>query len=93
MTKLLLVYPEIECSITNASTYSLPLGLGSIATYCKEKIGDSLEVKILDSSCMTHEEQLEETRAFRPDLIGINPTIASQKRLMKLQKMQKKMAL
>ncbi|MBN2112045.1 cobalamin-dependent protein, partial [Candidatus Woesearchaeota archaeon] len=76
--KLLLVYPEIECSVTNTSTYTIPLGLGSIATYCKERMGGSLEVRILDGSMMTHQEQLEETQRFKPDFTGISPTIASQ---------------
>lgn len=78
-TKLLLVYPEIGSSNTNTSTYSLPLGLGSIATYCRGKIRD-LEVKILDGSLMTHEEQLTETKKYLPDVTGINSTIASQRK-------------
>jgi anaerobic magnesium-protoporphyrin IX monomethyl ester cyclase len=77
--KLLLVYPEIESSNTNTSTYSLPLGLGSIATYCKRNFRDSLEIKILDGSLVAHEEQLEVVRQYKPDLTGINSTIASQK--------------
>jgi len=77
--KLLLVYPEIEASNTNTSTYSLPLGLGSIATYCKKMLGDLLEVRILDGSMMPHEEQLRVVRDYKPDLTGINSTIASQK--------------
>jgi radical SAM superfamily enzyme YgiQ (UPF0313 family) len=75
--RLLLIYPEIECSITNTSTYSVPLGLGSIATHCKQRFDDSLEIRILDSSFMNHEEQLEEVRRFKPDITGISPTIAS----------------
>lgn len=78
-TKLLLVYPEIESSNTNTSTYSLPLGLGSIATYCVERIKD-LEVKILDGSLMSHKEQLTETENYQPDVTGINSTIASQRK-------------
>jgi radical SAM superfamily enzyme YgiQ (UPF0313 family) len=77
--KMLLVYPEIESSNTNTATYSLPLGLGSIGTYCKMRLGSRLEVKILDGSMMSHEEQLEATRQYNPDLTGISPTIASQK--------------
>lgn len=77
--KLLLVYPEIESSNTNTSTYSLPLGLGSIGTYCRKYGRESLEVKILDGSFVTHEEQMAAVRQFSPDVTGINPTIASQK--------------
>lgn len=76
--RLALVYPEIECSVTNTSTYSAPLGLGSIATYCREKMGSSLDVKILDGSLISHEEQLRTINEFRPDIIGIAPTMASQ---------------
>ena len=47
-TRLLFVYPTIECSATATHTYSLPLGLGSIATYCRDKLQDCLEIKILD---------------------------------------------
>ena len=76
--KLLLAYPEIECSVTRTSTYSVPLGLGSIGTYCKQELGDSLDVKILDGSMMNHKEQLQETEQYKPDIIGINSTIGSQ---------------
>ncbi|HJX50185.1 MAG TPA: hypothetical protein VJ438_01850 [Candidatus Nanoarchaeia archaeon] len=76
--KLLLVYPEILSSNTNTSTYSLPLGLGSIATYCKNRMGNELEVRIFDGSLMEHEEELEETKKYKPDVTGINSTIASQ---------------
>ncbi len=75
--KLALIYPEIECSITNTNTYSIPLGLGSIATYCKEKNKD-LEVEILDGSLISHKEQLERIEKFNPDVTGISSTIASQ---------------
>jgi len=88
--KLLLVYPEIGSSNTNTSTYSLPLGLGSIATYCKEKIRD-LEVKILDGSLMKHEEQLIETKKYQPDVTGINSTIASQREGYELGKLAKEL--
>lgn len=71
-TRLLLVYPEIECSITNTHTYSLPLGLGSIATYCKEKFGDSLEVKILDGSLVNHDEQLKDKIIERDILTALD---------------------
>ncbi|MBW2995888.1 cobalamin-dependent protein [Candidatus Woesearchaeota archaeon] len=74
--KLLLIYPECECSVTNTHTYSLPLGLGSIATYCKERMSD-LEVKILDGSVMTHEEQRKIVEEFEPDVTGLSPTIGS----------------
>lgn len=79
LMRLLLAYPEIETSNTNTSTYSLPLGLGSIATFCKKEMEDSLEVKILDGSIMSHEEELEQICEFKPDVTGINPTMASQK--------------
>lgn len=89
MVKLALVYPEIECSITRTSTYSVPLGLGSIGTYCKGKIGDSLEVKILDGSLMNHEEQLRSIREFNPDITGIAPTMASQGKGYEVGKLSK----
>lgn len=76
--KLLLVYPEIESSNTNTSTYSLPLGLGSIGTYCRMNSKDSLDVMILDGSVMPHREQLEAVKQYAPDVTGINSTIASQ---------------
>ncbi len=79
-TKLLLVYPEILSSNTDTSTYSLPLGLGSVATYCKGKMGKALDIKILDGSLINHKEQLVETRKYKPDITGINSTIASQKK-------------
>jgi radical SAM superfamily enzyme YgiQ (UPF0313 family) len=88
MTKLLLVYPEIESSNTNTSTYSVPLGLGSIATYCKRSFGD-LEVKILDGSLVSHKEQLIEVESFKPDIIGINSTIASQSKGYEIGKLAK----
>lgn len=87
--RLLLVYPEIESSNTNTSTYSLPLGLGSIGTYCREKFRDSLEVKILDGSVVPHEEQLEVTKNYKPDLTGINSTIASQKNAYEIGQLAK----
>ncbi len=87
--RLLLVYPGIESSNTNTSTYSLPLGLGSIGTYCKRNFGDSLEVRILDGSMMSHEEQLEATRQYKPDLTGINSTIASQKNAYEIGQLAK----
>jgi len=87
--KLLLVYPEIACSSTNASTYSVPLGLGSIGTYCKEKFGDSLDVKILDGSFVSHAEQLEELKKFNPDITGIAPTMASQGNSYEIGKLAK----
>lgn len=79
-TRLLLVYPEILSSNTDTSTYSLPLGLGSVATYCKSMIGNELEIKILDGSLINHKEQLTETEKYKPDITGINSTIASQKK-------------
>ncbi|MBD3204667.1 hypothetical protein GF327_10330 [Candidatus Woesearchaeota archaeon] len=87
--KLLLAYPEIECSVTRTSTYSVPLGLGSIGTYCKQKLGDSLDVKILDGSMMSHEEQLRETGQYNPDVIGINSTIGSQANAYEIAKLAK----
>jgi len=90
--KMLLVYPEIESSNTNTSTYSLPLGLGSIGTYCRkrfEKFGCSLDVKILDGSMMTHEEQLEAVKQYKPDLTGINSTIASQRNAYEIGQLAK----
>lgn len=89
MIKLLLAYPKIESSNTNTSTYSLPLGLGSIATYCKERLGDSLEIRILDGSIVSHEEQKAVIQEYRPDVIGINPTIASQRNAYELGRMAK----
>ncbi|MBM3233797.1 hypothetical protein FJZ19_01755 [Candidatus Pacearchaeota archaeon] len=88
-TKLLLVYPEVECSVTSAHTYSLPLGLGAIATYCKEKFGDSLDIKILDGSLLNHEEQLRETKRFCPNITGVNPTIASQRKAYEIARLAK----
>ncbi|MFH1072432.1 MAG: cobalamin-dependent protein [Nanoarchaeota archaeon] len=87
--KLLLVYPEIESSNTNTATYSLPLGLGSIGTYCKRNFGDSLEVRILDGSLMPHEEQVAVTKQYKPDLTGINSTIASQKNAYEIGQLAK----
>ncbi len=87
--KLLLAYPEIECSVTRTSTYSVPLGLGSIGTYCKERLGDSLEVRILDGSLVNHDEQLQEVEKFKPDVTGINSTIASQKRAYEIGELAK----
>jgi radical SAM superfamily enzyme YgiQ (UPF0313 family) len=87
--KLTLVYPEIENSNTNTATYSLPLGLGSIATVCREYGG--IETKILDSSIMTHKEQLEAVKIERPDFIGINPTIASQRNAYEIAKAAKEL--
>ncbi len=88
--KLALVYPEIECSVTRTSTYSLPLGLGSIATFCKKKLGVLLNVKILDGSLMNHKEQLKEIEKFKPNIIGIAPTIASQKNAYEIGTLAKK---
>ena len=87
--RLLLVYPEIKCSITNTHTYSLPLGLGSIATYCRQKIGDKLDVKILDGSLMSHQEQIAETQRFKPDVIGLDPTIGSQENSYEIAELAK----
>ncbi len=75
--RLLLVYPEIECSITRTSTYSLPLSLGSIATYCHQRL-PNLEIRILDGSMMSHKEQLRAVEAFMPHVTGISSTMASQ---------------
>lgn len=75
--KVLFVYPEIQSSVTNTATYSLPLGLGAVATYCKKIFGDEMEIKILDGSMMTHTEQVAELEKFQPDFIGLSPTIAS----------------
>lgn len=86
--RLLLVYPEISSSNTNTATYSVPLGLGSIGTYCKQKMRD-LDVKILDGSQMTYNEQLKELAKFRPDVTGINSTIASQENAYKIAELAK----
>lgn len=75
--KVLFVYPEIQSSVTNTATYSLPLGLGAIATFCHRVSSDKLETKILDGSMMTHAEQLKELKNFSPDVVGFSPTIAS----------------
>lgn len=87
--KLLLVYPATESSNTNTSTYSLPLGLGSIGTYCKQQMRDSLEVRILDGSMMSHQEQLDVIRQYQPDVTGINSTIASQKNAYEVGRLAK----
>ena len=89
--RLLLVYPEIECSVTNTNTYSVPLGLGSIATYCKEKLGGSLDIKILDGSLISHKEQLKETNKFKPDITAISSTIASQRNGYSIAKLAKEL--
>lgn len=75
--KVLFVYPEIQSSVTNTATYSLPLGLGAVATYCHLVFGDEIETRILDGSMMTHVEQSAELERFRPDIIALSPTIAS----------------
>jgi radical SAM superfamily enzyme YgiQ (UPF0313 family) len=75
--KMLLVYPEIQSSVTNTATYSLPLGLGAIATFCRKIFSAELEIKILDGSMITHTEQLENLEKFVPHIIGLSPTIAS----------------
>lgn len=89
--KLLLVYPEVECSVTNTSTYSLPLGLGSIATYCRNKWEgpEELDIKILDGSIMSHKEQMIETQKYKPTVTGINSTIASQRNAYEIAKLAK----
>lgn len=76
--KVLFVYPEIQTSVTNTATYSLPLGLGAVATHCRRIFGDEMEVKILDGSMMNHAEQVEELNNFQPDIVGLSPTVASQ---------------
>ncbi|MFH1588995.1 MAG: hypothetical protein ABIB43_00315 [archaeon] len=88
--KLLLVYPANEYSTTNTATYSLPLGLGSIATYAKQKLND-LEIKILDGSIMSHQEQEKELEKFKPDVAGFSPTMASQGNAKKLAKQSKEL--
>src|SRR4030043_1091427 len=75
--RMLLVYPEIQSSLTNTATYSLPLGLGAIATYCQRFFGTKLEIKILDGSMISHADQLESLEEFTPQIIGLSPTIAS----------------
>jgi len=75
--RLLLVYPEITCSVTNTSTYSAPLGLGAVGTFCQQRI-PNLEVKILDGSMVPHAEQVDVAQSFKPDVIGVAPTLASQ---------------
>ncbi len=89
--KLLLVYPGIESSNTNTSTYSLPLGLGSVGTYCKKQMGLSLEVRILDGSMMPHQEQLEEVKRYKPEVMGINSTIASQANAYEIGRLAKEL--
>ena len=87
--KLLLVYSEIECSVTRTSTYSVPLGLGSIGIYCKQKLRDSLDVKILDGSMISHEEQMSETEKFKPDVIGLSSTIGNQSNAYEIARLAK----
>lgn len=86
----MLIYPECEGSITNTVTYTLPLGLGSIATYCKQKFGDQIDIKILDSSIIPHGEQIESLKNFKPNIVGFAPTLASQKNSYKLAEGAKK---
>jgi radical SAM superfamily enzyme YgiQ (UPF0313 family) len=76
--RLLLVYPEIQSSVTNTATYSLPLGLGSLATYCRRIFGEGLSIKILDGSMMSHQDQKVELERFQADVVGFSPTLASQ---------------
>lgn len=87
--KILFVYPEIQSSVTNTATYSLPLGLGAVATYCRQIFGDKLEVKILDGSMMTHAEQSATLEDFKPDIVGFSPTIASMAHAYALAKQAK----
>lgn len=90
--KLLLVYPEIASSNTNTSTYSLPLGLGSIGTYCQQQFGkEALEIRILDGSMIPHEEQLRIVKDYQSDLIGINSSIASQKNAYEIGQLAKEL--
>lgn len=84
---MLLVYPEIQSSATNTATYSLPLGLGAIATFCRRIFGDEIEVKILDGSMMPHEEQATKLKAYQSDIVGFSPTIASMPNAYALAKM------
>lgn len=87
--RALFIYPEIQSSITNTATYSLPLGLGAVATFCRQIFGDRLEVKILDGSMMTHAEQLTELDSFQPEIVGFSPTIASVNHAYTLAKQAK----
>ena len=75
---MLLVQPEAELSVTTTDTYSPPIGLASIATFCKNQHPD-LEIKIIGSYNMTHQEQINYLEKFKPDILGLSPTISSQK--------------
>jgi radical SAM superfamily enzyme YgiQ (UPF0313 family) len=87
--KVLLIYPEVQSSVTNTATYSLPLGLGAIATYCHQIFGNEMEVKILDGSMMVHHEQEMVLKEYQPDIVGFSPTIASMGNAYSLAKQAK----
>ncbi|MFA5176101.1 MAG: hypothetical protein WC413_02480 [Candidatus Nanoarchaeia archaeon] len=87
-TKILLVYPVISTSNTNTSTYSAPLGLASIATFCNQNLKD-IEIKILDGSLMQHQEQIGFCRSYKPDIIGLSPTVSSQKNAYEIAELAK----
>ena len=89
-TRILFIYPPSEISVTNTATYCLPLGLGMLTTVGKQTFKDQLKTKILDGSLMTIKEQLTELELFRPNIVGISPTIGSMNNAYQLAHQAKK---
>jgi radical SAM superfamily enzyme YgiQ (UPF0313 family) len=87
MLRVALVYANSDLSETNTSTYALPLGLGSLATYCRQRM--EIDLCILDSSFMSHGEQKQQLQTFSPNVVGFNSTIANQENSYTLAKLAK----
>jgi len=49
-----------------------PIGLVYVATYLQEKLGEQIEVKILDGAILGYEESLKQVKEFNPDIFGIS---------------------
>ena len=49
-----------------------PIGLVYVATYLKKKLGDQVEVKIIDGAILGYEESLAQVKEYQPDILGIS---------------------
>lgn len=84
-----MVQPDAGLSVTNTDTYAVPLGLGSIATYCKQKHPEIDILLIGAYTDMPHEEQMKKILEYNPDILAISSTISSQENAYDIAKKAK----
>ncbi|MCX6799015.1 MAG: hypothetical protein NTW59_02885 [Candidatus Diapherotrites archaeon] len=77
--RVLLGLAPADFNYFGTEEFSLPLGLGSMATYLDAAMGRQAEVKVLDGTNFSQTAFAKEIKRFNPSLAGFQSTIGNHK--------------